>query len=331
MLFVVIVTMESGKQLPCHSFPPLKAPPHGKWGAALVRGRGLAWRETLSLKSLDSQAVGSEYRLRSGGCGRRNRAHRAYLWAHDPNSGPQQGDPLGQLAPVSPGVEQDTPATPVSPGWKQVAHCPLPPALCGHLGRPSHCPGGLPPSLMMPRTDRQKPPWPCELCNTILGQYKVQRPSDSSGTAQAPFWHICSSQAWQAGSLGTKQSHLPPAWAQRASLTAGGAFGKRSGTVPGLWSGPVAAVPEVPAAPMPPSGTSSSCSRLSCRGELPRDWNRGGDVLPLVPAAGQKALGGLGSELWLGSSGGEAEVTGASRPGWLGEAWGGLGGPGENG
>lgn len=35
-------------------------------------------------------------------------------------------------------------------------------------------------------------------------------------------------------------------------------------------------------APALPSGVSSSCSRLSCRGELPRDWKSGGEALPVA-------------------------------------------------
>lgn len=72
-------------------------------------------------------------------------------------------------------------------------------------------------------------------------------------------------------------------------LTIGDAFGCRSQDAAGLQSGPAPAVPEDPAVPVAvalPSGASSSCSRLSCRGELPRDWKSGGEALPGGPEAG---------------------------------------------
>lgn len=67
---------------------------------------------------------------------------------------------------------------------------------------------------------------------------------------------------------------------QQGILAFGGAFGGQSQDVPGLQSGPATAVP---AAVVLPSGASSSWSRLSCRGELPRDWKSGGEARPNGP------------------------------------------------
>lgn len=71
-------------------------------------------------------------------------------------------------------------------------------------------------------------------------------------------------------------------------LTVVSAFGCRSQAEPGLQSGPA---PAAPVAEALPSGVSSSCSRLSCRGELPRDWKSGGEVLPAGPAADGRVAG----------------------------------------
>lgn len=70
---------------------------------------------------------------------------------------------------------------------------------------------------------------------------------------------------------------------QQGILAFGGAFGGQSQDVPGLQSGPAPAVSVVPAAVVLPSGASSSWSRLSCRGELPRDWKSGGEARPNGP------------------------------------------------
>lgn len=115
-------------------------------------------------------------------------------------------------------------------------------------------------------------------------------------------------------------------------LALGGAFGSQSQGVPGLQSGPAPAVPVVPAAvPVPaalPSGASSSWSRLSCRGELPRDWKSGGEARPGGPVADSgvaprdaggprstrgQVLGCLGGEVRPGHSGCEVGVI------WLGK------------
>lgn len=133
---------------------------------------------------------------------------------------------------------------------------------------------------------------------------------------------------------------------RRETLTMGAAFGCRSQEVPGLQSGP--AVPEDPAvaaAAELPSGASSSCSRLSCSGELPRDWKSGGDALPVGPEAGAgeagvaardaagprsawgQAHGCLGGDVRPASSGCEAGITCDRKSGWPGKkAWGRLGG-----
>lgn len=130
------------------------------------------------------------------------------------------------------------------------------------------------------------------------------------------------------------------------TLTIGAVFGCRSQEVPGLQSGP--AVPEDPAvaaAAELPSGASSSCSRLSCRGELPRDWKSGGDALPVGPEAGAgeagvaardaagprsawgQAHGCLGGDVRPASSGCEAGITCDRKSGWPGKkAWGRPGG-----
>lgn len=74
-------------------------------------------------------------------------------------------------------------------------------------------------------------------------------------------------------------------------LTVGGASSCWSRDVAGLQSaGPAPVVPEAPAAALP-SGASSSCSRLSCRGELPRDSKRGGEALPVGSAANSGETG----------------------------------------
>lgn len=133
-------------------------------------------------------------------------------------------------------------------------------------------------------------------------------------------------------------------------LTIGEAFGCRSQDVEGLQSGPAPTVPAVPAGPAVPeaaalpSGTSSSCSRLSCRGELPRDWKSGGEALPGGPeadggdtgvaareAASPRSArghvhGALWGEVWLGSSGCEAGIISDKKLGWPGKkAWDRLG------
>lgn len=74
-------------------------------------------------------------------------------------------------------------------------------------------------------------------------------------------------------------------------LPLGGAVGGQSQDVLGLQSGPAPAVPAAPAAPVLPSGASSSCSRLSCRGELPRDWKSGGEARPEGPVADSGVAG----------------------------------------
>lgn len=127
-------------------------------------------------------------------------------------------------------------------------------------------------------------------------------------------------------------------------LTIGEGFGCRSKAVPGLQSGPAPVVSEDPAvvaATALPSGASSSCSRLSCRGELPRDSKSGGEALPVGPEAdGREAgvaardAGGphsarghvhgcLGDEVRPGSSGWEAGIILGRKLGWPGKkAWG---------
>lgn len=97
------------------------------------------------------------------------------------------------------------------------------------------------------------------------------------------------------------RARLPPLPAlekkRQEMLTTGEAFGCRSQDVAGLQSGPAPAVPAVPEAPVAPaaallpSGASSSCSRLSCRGELPRDWKSGGEALPGGPEAASGEAG----------------------------------------
>lgn len=130
-------------------------------------------------------------------------------------------------------------------------------------------------------------------------------------------------------------------------LTIGEGFGCRSTAVPGLQSGPATVVSEDPAvvaATALPSGASSSCSRLSCRGELPRDSKSGGEALPVGPEAEGReagvaardaggphsarghAHGCLGGEVRPGSSGCEAGIISGRKLGWPGKkAWGRLG------
>lgn len=136
---------------------------------------------------------------------------------------------------------------------------------------------------------------------------------------------------------------------RRDVLTVGGAGGCQSQEVLGLLSGPAPVAPAAPAAGVQPSGASSSCSRLSCRGELPRDWNRGGDARPVGPAADRgvagvatrdaggprsargQAQGRVGGEVRPGSWGCEAGVWDA-KFGWPGKkAWGRLGVTGAKG
>lgn len=133
----------------------------------------------------------------------------------------------------------------------------------------------------------------------------------------------------------------------QAVLTVERAFGCWLQAAPGLQSGPapvvpaVTMVPAVAVAAVLPSGVSSSCSRLSCRGELPRDWKSGGEALPVGAAtdsgvAGVVALeasgpcsargqahGCLGGEVRPGNSGCEAGSTSDGKLGWLvKKAWG---------
>lgn len=108
--------------------------------------------------------------------------------------------------------------------------------------------------------------------------------------------------------------------------------------------------PVGPVAAEPPSGASSSCNRLSCRGELPREWKSGGEVLPADPAAEGRAAwaatcdtdsprsarahvcGCLGDEVRPGNSGCEAGITSDGKFGWPGKKAGGrLGVTGEKG
>lgn len=129
----------------------------------------------------------------------------------------------------------------------------------------------------------------------------------------------------------------------------GGAFGCQSQDVAGLQSGPVPAVPAVAEAAGQPSGASSSCSRLSCRGELPRDWKSGGEARPAGPVADSgvagvatrdtgvpcsargQAHGCLGGEVRPKNSGCEAGTWGG-KSGWPGKkAWGRGGGAGAKG
>lgn len=129
------------------------------------------------------------------------------------------------------------------------------------------------------------------------------------------------------GAVGPPAAEKEP----QGSLALGGAFGSQSQGAPGLQSGPAAAVPTVPTAVTLPSGASSSWSRLSCRGELPRDWRSGGEARPDGPAADSgvagvaprdtggpcsargQVLGCLGGEVRPGDSGCEVGVM------WLGK------------
>lgn len=111
-------------------------------------------------------------------------------------------------------------------------------------------------------------------------------------------------------------------------LTVGGAFGCWSREVPGGQSGLAAAVPGLPkvaVAPALPSGGSSICSRLSCSGELPRDWKSGGEALPVATTAdggvAGQVQGCLGSEVCWGHWGCEAGVISEGSVGWPGK-WG---------
>ena len=80
---------------------------------------------------------------------------------------------------------------------------------------------------------------------------------------------------------------LPPALdkGHQEVLTVGGDLGCQSQDEPGLQSAPAPTVPTAPVAAAVPSGASSSCIRLSCSGELPRDWKSAGEVLSGGPAA----------------------------------------------
>lgn len=80
---------------------------------------------------------------------------------------------------------------------------------------------------------------------------------------------------------------LPPALdkGHQEVLTVGGDWGCQSQDEPGLQLAPAPTVPTAPVAAAVPSGASSSCIRLSCSGELPRDWKSAGEVLSGSPAA----------------------------------------------
>lgn len=96
-----------------------------------------------------------------------------------------------------------------------------------------------------------------------------------------------------------------------------------------MQSGLAAAVPGLPqvaVAPALPSGGSSICSRLSCKGELPRDWKSGGEALPAATVAdggvAGRVQGRLGSGVCWGTSGWEPGVTPEGSRGWPGKkAW----------
>lgn len=164
-------------------------------------------------------------------------------------------------------------------------------------------------------------------------------------------WQNCGVGATHVGHEGVhgppQYPNSPPALdkGHQEVLTVWGDLGCQSQDEPGLQSAPAPTVPVAPVAAAGPSGASSSCMRLSCSGELPRDWKSGGEVLSGGPAegagvpgvatrdmggpcsAGAHGHGCLGAEVRSGkNSGCEAGGISDAKFGWLGKKAGGKAG-----